>query len=207
MINHIRGYNYKVGLTGLIGSGKSIAAEYFAKLGVNIIDTDVISHKITSPGGVAIPHIVDTFGKGYISANGALNRPLMRELIFKNALEKHKLESILHPLIFDMVRAEVGKSGSLYTVIVVPLLFQAPRYHKYMDRSIFVDCNQSTIIDRVMKRSGWSMDTVILALDNQMPRIQQLALADDVLDNNKTPETLGLQVKILHEKYKNLAIT
>jgi dephospho-CoA kinase len=197
---------YKVGLTGLIGSGKSMAAEYFTRLGIDIVDTDMISHKITAPDGVAIPHIVDAFGRGYITAAGALNRPLMRELIFKNTLEKHKLESILHPLIFDAVLLEIGKTSSIYTIIVVPLLFQSMRYHKYMDRSIFVDCNQTTIIDRVMKRDNWSLDMVQLALDNQMPRIQQLALADDVLDNNKTPETLGLQVKILHEKYKNLAI-
>ncbi len=196
---------YKVGLTGLIGSGKSMAAEYFAKLGVDIVDTDLISHKITAPGGIAIAHIVDAFGRAYITADGALNRPLMRELIFKNILEKQKLESILHPLIFDAVLDEVSKSASVYTVIVVPLLFGSPRYHQYMDKSIFVDCNQSTIIDRVMKRDGWSLDTVQLALNNQMPRIQQLDLADDILDNNKTRETLGLQVKILHEKYKNLA--
>lgn len=192
---------YKVGLTGLIGSGKSRVANYFANLGVDIIDTDVISHKLTCQDGIAMPQIIDTFGMEYITPNGALDRNLMRELIFKNEPEKHKLESILHPLIFDEVVAGMGLSTSSYTIIVVPLLFQSPRYNKYMDRNIFVDCSESIIVNRVMKRNGWAMDDVCRVLRNQMPRVEQLKLADDVLDNNKTLADLELQVLKLHEKY------
>ncbi len=192
---------YKIGLTGLIGSGKSLVAEYFARLGIDIIDTDVISHNITSSDGTAMPEIIDEFGEMYITADGALNRPLMRELIFKDVIEKHKLESILHPLIFNDVVVRVSQTKSIYTVIVVPLLFQTPLYHRYVDKSIFVDCDDATIIDRVMRRNGWSQEIIQAILNNQMPRAKQLELADDVLDNNKTLLDLELQVKNLHEKY------
>jgi dephospho-CoA kinase len=194
-------YSYKIGLTGLIGSGKSLVAEYFARLGIDIIDTDVISSAITSSGGAAMPEIIDVFGEMYITADGALNRSLMRELIFKNVIEKHKLESILHPLIFNEVVIRVSQTKSMYTVIVVPLLFQSPLYHRYVDRSIFVDCNEATIVDRVIKRNGWSQEMVLSVLNSQMPRAEQLRLADDVLDNNKTLLDLELQVESLHKKY------
>jgi len=195
---------HKIGLTGLIGSGKSLVATYFANLGINVIDTDVISHEITSSGGTAMPNILDVFGEMYITADGALNRPLMRELIFNDVIEKHKLESILHPLIFNEVVVRVSQTKSMYTVIVVPLLFQSSLYHRYVDKSIFVDCDENTIINRVMKRNGWSLETVLAVLHNQMPRVEQLGLADYVLDNNKTLHDLELQVKNLHEKYTKL---
>lgn len=195
---------YKVGLTGLIGSGKSQAATYFANLGINVIDTDAISHEITNPTGIAIPHMIKAFGKGYITPDGALDRSLMRELVFHNKQEKHKLELILHPLIFDEVEAQLSESKSLYTIIVVPLLFQSPRYSNYVVRSIFVDCNEDTIVNRVMKRNGWTQETVQAVLNNQMSRMEQLKLANDVLDNNKTLCDLELQVQSLHEKYTKL---
>src|SRR5579863_10047317 len=142
---------HKIGLTGLIGSGKSLVAEYFRRLGIDIIDTDAISHAITSSGGSAMPYILEVFGEMYITDDGALNRPLMRELIFKNVIEKHKLESILHPLIFEEVVVKVSQTKGIYSVIVVPLLFQSPLYHRYVDKSIFVDCDEAAIIDRDRK--------------------------------------------------------
>lgn len=193
---------YKVGLTGLIGSGKSVAADYFALAGIDIIDADKISHKITLTDGTAIPFIVEAFGAEYLSPDGALDRQKMHALIFSDIREKDKLEAILHPLIFAEIVAMFGQSTSAYTVIVVPLLFKCPIYAKYMDRSIFVDCSEEIIISRVMQRSGWSKETVLAILGSQMPRLEQLSLADDVLYNNQEPQHLASQVKNLHEKYK-----
>ena len=192
---------YKIGLTGQIGSGKSMAADYFAKLGITIIDTDEISHQITGRDGAAIPQIIQKFGRNYISSDGTLNRAKMRELIFNNKLEKHKLESLLHPLIFDEVVVKLGQSGSIYTIIVVPLLFQSIKYEEYMDRKIFVDCIQDTVINRVIERNGWSREMVLSVLASQMSRLEQIKLADDILDNNKTRLDLELQVINLHKKY------
>ncbi|MCC2644271.1 MAG: dephospho-CoA kinase [Burkholderiales bacterium] len=195
---------YKIGLTGLIGSGKSLVANYFANFGIDVIDTDIISHELTNTNGTAMPLIIKEFGQKYITLDGALNRSLMRELIFSHKHEKLKLESILHPLIFDEVVASVSRSNSLYTVIVVPLLFQSPRYMKYMNRSIFVDCSENIIIDRVIKRNGWSKDMVLAVLSSQMPRAEQMKLTNDVLDNNKTILDLKSQVNKLHGIYNNL---
>jgi len=91
-----------VGLTGGIGSGKSAAADEFARLGATVVDTDAISHELTGPGGAAIAEIKRLFGNAFIDADGAMNRKRMRDLVFSDAEEKLRLEALLHP----MIRAE-----------------------------------------------------------------------------------------------------
>ena len=81
---------YIVGLTGGIGSGKSAAAQVFEELGATVIDTDAIAHALTAPGGAAIAPIRAAFGADYITAEGALARPRMRELVFSDAEKKRQ---------------------------------------------------------------------------------------------------------------------
>ena len=195
---------HKVGLTGLVGSGKSQAASYFAQLGIDIIDTDLIAHQITAADGIAIPAIIKDFGKGYVCLDGSLNRPKMRELAFKDDDARAKLELILHPLIFDEVVQSIANAHGLYTIIVVPLLFKSPRYLELINRSIFVDCKLETLTKRVMERNGFSTLEVSRILDAQLPRAIQLKMADDILDNNESQNALKRQVEELDKKYKNL---
>ena len=195
---------YKVGLTGLIGSGKSQAANYFAQLGIDVIDTDLISHQITAPDGIALPAIIKDFGKSYVCPDGSLNRPKMRELIFKNDSARINLELILHPLIFNEVLQSIAMAHGVYTVIVVPLLFKSPRYLELINRSVFVDCKLETLIKRVMERNAFSAAAVEEILKVQLPRNVQLNMADDILDNNKNPIELKRQVEDLDKKYKDL---
>ncbi|WP_086974045.1 dephospho-CoA kinase, partial [Caballeronia glebae] len=90
---------FSIGLTGGIGSGKSTVADLFAARGVPLIDTDLIAHQITAPGGVAIPLIASEFGDGFIAADGSLDRAKMRALVFADDTAKARLEGIVHPLI------------------------------------------------------------------------------------------------------------
>jgi dephospho-CoA kinase len=195
---------YKIGLTGLIGSGKSLVANYFANLGIDIIDTDIISHMVTASNGVATSLIAKQFGKQYLDQDDALDRDKMRNLIFNDKQQKYKLEAILHPLIFEEVDNQIKLSTSMYVIIVVPLLFSLPMYTNYINRSIFIDCDESVLIARVMNRNGWDYDMVLKVLNNQMPRHEQLNIADDVITNNKTKLELELEVKKLHNMYTNI---
>jgi dephospho-CoA kinase len=195
---------YKVGLTGLLGSGKSQAASYFAELGIDIIDTDLISHHLTKPSGAAIPMIISNFGIDYICSDGGLNRSKMRELIFKDDCARVILESILHPLIFNEVIQHIAQKVGLYVVIVIPLLFKSQLYLEIMDRTIFVDCDEDRLISRVMLRNGFTEYSVRNILSVQLPRSIQLGMADDILDNNKDLQSLRAQVLDLDKKYNSL---
>lgn len=195
---------YLIGLTGLIGSGKSIVADGFTRLGIDIIDTDAIAHEITGINGIALENIKNTFGKTYITQDNAMNRIRMRELVFRNLEAKMQLEEILHPLIFAKTEELIAKSMSAYTVIAVPLLFKSLKYMSLIHRSIFVDCSEEQIIERVILRSSLTIPQIKSILDNQTPRAIQLSLCDDILNNNKSINELYNSVLKLDAKYKDL---
>ena len=89
----------EIGLTGGIGSGKTRVADMFAARGAALIDTDLLAHEITAPGGAAIAPLVDAFGPQCLRSDGAMDRDAMRALVFSDPLAKAKLEAITHPLI------------------------------------------------------------------------------------------------------------
>ena len=82
-----------IGLTGGIGSGKTAVSDLLGELGAGIIDTDLISHQITAPGGEAIPMIAKAFGDDFIDSQGALIRSKMRTLVFQNPTAKKELQA------------------------------------------------------------------------------------------------------------------
>ncbi|MFN7095522.1 MAG: dephospho-CoA kinase [Burkholderiales bacterium] len=193
-----------VGLTGLIGSGKSLAAQYFAQCGVFIIDTDQIAHQITAPNGLAIASIAEQFGSCYLTQDGALDRVAMRNLVFLQPDKRLLLESILHPLIFAQVLDQLVVAKSLYSIVVVPLLFKADKYLHLIRRSIFVNCQENILIERIRQRSGLLEHEVRPILAAQLSANEQLQLADDILENSGSQIELFKQVQNLHDKYKSL---
>ena len=198
--------NYLVGLTGGIGSGKSTVAALFAAQGVRIIDTDLISHRLTQAGGEAVPAIRGTFGAALIDAQGALDRGRMRELVFGNPAEKKRLEAILHPLILAHVRQQASlASDAPYTLVVVPLLFESGHYADWLHRTITVDCTEAQQISRAMQRGGLDEPAVRAIMAQQLGRSERLRLADEVIHNESGLEDLRLQVVGMHRRLSALA--
>lgn len=195
----------KIGLTGGIGSGKSSVAAIFAKLGVEIVDADEISHRLTQPESPALASIRSQFGDSVFLPDGQLNRAKMRELVFSDTEAKQNLEAILHPLIRHEVANRLERSHSTYVLIVVPLLLETQGYRELVDRILVVDCDEAKQLARTMARSGLGKAEVLAIMANQLPRQARLAHADDVLDNSGDEENLHRQVAKLHEKYLVLA--
>jgi dephospho-CoA kinase len=196
---------YTVGLTGGIGSGKSVVAGLFAKRGVAVIDTDEIAHELTRAGGEAIETIRTAFGANLIGADGALNREAMRMLVFGDAAARKKLEGILHPLIRNESARRRARAQSPYAILVVPLLVEGGVDRSRYARVLVVDCTEAQQVERAMRRSGLAEKEVRAILAAQATREQRLARADDVIDNSGTPEALETQVSHLNEKYLTLA--
>ena len=198
-----------VGLTGGIGSGKSAAAEHFARLGAAVVDTDVIAHELTAPGGAAMPALAAAFGPDILTPAGALDRAKMRALAFTDPAVKHRLEAILHPLIRQEADARCRAAvDAPYVVLVVPLLIEAGEdYRRRCQRIAVVDCPEEVQIERVRARSGLDEALIRRIMAQQASRAERLAAADHILDNGGDLVQLHAQVEALDRLYRELART
>ena len=192
---------YVVGLTGGIGSGKSAAADEFARLGADVIDTDAISHVLTAPGGDAIDPIRAAFGDDVITSDGRLDRARMREIAFRDPSARKTLESILHPLIRAESERRTTAATAPYVVLVVPLLVEGREYRRRVARVAVVDCPVETQIARTMARSQLDRAAVERILAAQASRDDRLAAADDIIDNTGDLAALHARVAALHHEY------
>ena len=196
---------FTVGLTGGIGSGKTTVANLFAALGATVIDTDLIAHQVTAPGGSAIEAIRQQFGNDFLLPNGALDRARMRDLVFSDPTQKRNLENILHPLIRQETEAQAAQAGGAYTIFVVPLLVESGNWRQRVNRILVIDCLEETQIARVVQRNGLEEAQVRAIMASQVTRETRLAAADDVLLNEKDAAALPAQVERLHAAYCEMA--
>lgn len=190
-----------IGLTGGIGSGKSSACKIFQELGIDVIDTDQISHELTQSNGQALTAIRDLFGKEYITDDNALDRVKMRQLIFNDGTMRTKLENILHPLILAETSKRIRFCKSTYVIVAVPLLFETKDYDCLIHRSLVIDCDERLQINRTMKRSHLSVEEIKSIMKAQISRQQRLEKADNIIVNNQSLSQLREQIFRLHQNY------
>lgn len=196
---------FVVGLTGGIGSGKSAAAEEFARLGATVVDADAIAHELTAPGGAAIPAIRRLFGDAYVDGTGAMDRSKVRSLAFSDAKAKQRLEELLHPMIRDESLRRIATATGPYVVYVVPLLVESGDHRNRVQRILVIDCPVPEQVARVRRRSGLDDDQIRRIIEAQASREARLSVADDVIDNSGTLESLRDAVGRLHGRYLALA--
>ncbi|MFZ4833489.1 dephospho-CoA kinase [Rouxiella sp. Mn2063] len=196
--------SYIVALTGGIGSGKSTVANAFATRGAAIVDADVIAREVVQPGEPALEALAQRFGKQIIHSDGSLNRPLLREKIFNNSEDKQWVNNLLHPLIHARTQQIFREASAPYILWVVPLLVENGLQSK-ANRVLVVDVTPEIQLSRTTKRDNVSLQQAQQIISAQVSRPQRLAYADDIIDNNSTPDTIEPRVKALHNCYLKLA--
>ena len=192
-----------VGLTGGIGSGKTVVSDQLAQLSAGIVDTDLIAHQITAPNGVAIPLIEKQFGPEFIDPSGALDRVKMRTLVFADPEARKSLEAITHPLIREETirqAKQLIEDKVPYLVFVVPLLIESGNWAPLLDYLVVVDCPEEIQIERVMHRSKLPRSEVERILKAQASREERIARADMVIENQGSLENLKTEVLKLNQK-------
>jgi len=196
----------RVGLTGGIGSGKSTIASLLVMRGVPVIDTDEIARALMEPGQECYDEIVRVFGDAILDGNRRINREQLRERVFDNADERHRLEAILHPRIRVIVRNKLTALEAPYVIVVVPLLIESG-FTDLVDRVLVVDTLENVQIQRTATRSGLSEPEIRKIMSAQASRAQRLQLANDVIENNGDRKQLEAEVERIHQWYLSLAIT
>jgi len=194
-----------VGVTGGIGSGKSTAAQRFQERGADVVDTDAIARELTRPGQPALAQISERFGAELLAADGGLDRDKLRTRVFSNPAARSALEAILHPMIRREVEVRVRASTGPYVLVLVPLLVETGGYRNLVQRVLVIDCDEQLQVQRTMQRSGLTEDQVRVIMRAQATRSQRLALADDLIHNDGSPEDLARQVDALDARYRTLA--
>ena len=193
---------YRLGLTGGIGSGKSTVAQILAGAGAAVMDADAIARSITAPHGAAISPIAEAFGPQAITADGALDRAYMRQLVFQDATARQRLEAITHPLIAQLTEQQAQQAqhqGARLLVFDVPLLVESGRWRPQLDAVLVVDCEEETQIQRVMARNGLARAAVEKILAAQASRQQRTAAADYVIYND------GIDLAALHTEVLSIS--
>lgn len=196
---------YIVALTGGIGSGKTEAAKQFAKLGVPVVDTDIIAHELTRVGEPALAEIGRVFGTHFLNTDGSLNRARLRAHILNDSSERLKLEALLHPAIHDravkLLTDNQTRLHPAYQILVVPLLFENNHYQPIMNKALVIDCDESLQIQRAIARSQLAESEVKAMMAAQTSRATRLKLADEVIENNGSVEELAEKINKLHNKF------
>jgi len=193
-----------IGLTGGIGSGKSTVAEQFAALGIVAVDADQASRAVVEPGMPALASIEKHFGPELITADGQLNRPALREIIFANPSEKDWLEALLHPLIRDWILAQLQAATSDYVILESPLLFETDQ-HQLVDAVLLVDVPVELQLERASARDNSDKQQIQRIVDAQMPRQIKRDRADFEFDNAQPLETIAPRVEALHQHFLSMA--
>ncbi len=191
-----------LGLTGGIGSGKSMVAQMFARLGAVVIDADQLAREVVEPGQPALEEIATTFGADVLLPDGHLDRPKLAGIIFSDPAQRAKLDAITHPRIRARMDEEVKarRSAPGLLIVDIPLLYENDRIHT-VEKVIVVWVDPQTQLRRIRQRDGLSAEAAHLRIAAQMPLEAKRARADHVIDNSASREDTKRQVEAIYHLY------
>ena len=191
--------NYVVGITGGIGSGKSAVTQRLEKLGIAVVDADLVARLVVEPGTAALVAIAAHFGDDILLSDGQLNRAALRRIVFDNTEERRWLEGVTHPAIREEIARQLQEATSDYVVLSSPLLLESGQatFAQYV---VVVDVPESVQLERTMRRDSNDEALVRQIMAAQLPREERIARADEAIDNSGSLEQLNAAVDALHQR-------
>ena len=197
----------KIALTGGIACGKSSVSQIFKKLGVPIIDLDVLARTVVEPKSQGLIELVAHFGEGILNNDKALNRQALRHQLFENSENQQIIEKILHPKILEKMQTDIKKLNTQLVIVEVPLLVEQ-NLSPLFDRAIVVDCSEQNQLKRLLKRENMDENLAKSMVSAQASREQRLALnkelPTDVIENNSQIFDIERKTQDLYQKLVNL---
>ena len=181
-----------VGITGSIGSGKSLVASELARLGAYVIDLDVIARELVESGMPAVAEIRDEFGPEFIQEQGTLNRMALGRLVFSDPEALRRLNKIMFPKLVEASKERLDElSGQCDLVVVDAAILYQAGLDKLVDKVIAVTAEKEIRIARIVKRDKLSYEEALVRVSGQgeLDEIAGLS-ADLVINNSGTPQAL-----------------
>ena len=194
-----------IGLTGGIGSGKSLAGDFFKSKNIDVIDADDLAHNALDRKGEGYKKFLDIFGETFLDENSEIDRKALRKYIFQNPEMKNKLEEIVHPIVQNGILNFINNSNSIYRIIIVPLIAET-NSSSFYDRVLVIDCKKEIQIERASKRDNSNEEQILKIIQSQASAEERNKIANDVILNNGTKEDFIENLESIHKKYLTLRL-
>jgi dephospho-CoA kinase len=185
-----------IGLTGNIGSGKSVVADMLSERGATIVDADLLAREAVTPGSPALDAIVKRWGPSVLDTEGSLDRSALRKIVFHDRDELEALNEIVHPEVLRLRGAELDAAkarGERVVVCVAPLLFERHLADNF-DFIVLVDAPRALRLERIVRDRGLQEAEAMEMIASQMPADLKRARADWVIENVGSMEDLQHEV-------------
>lgn len=199
--------SFAVVVTGGIASGKSAVTSRFEAFGITVVDADIASREVVAIGSDGLKEVVALFGAEVLQNDGAMDRAKVRQLIYADPSKRKSLEAIIHPRVRDYMIEQCGRAISPYVLAAIPLFTEVGGRQAYpwIDRVLVIDVKPETQHARLMKRDDANAELATKMIAAQATRAQRLAIADDILSNEGTLESLDAPITSLDRLYRQLA--
>ena len=189
----------KVGLTGNIGSGKSLVASIFTSLGIPVYHADEESKKFLDTRQV-ISSLVSLFGLQIVT-NEKIDKRKLAEIVFGDEKALEQLNALLHPLVMQDFNSRISSAPPVpYMIMEAAILFESG-YSKDFDRIIHVSCPDVTAIERVMARDGISRELVLARMQHQLKNDDKARMSHFVIINDGTcmliPQVIAVHKQLI----------
>ncbi|QGQ19217.1 dephospho-CoA kinase [Cellulomonas sp. JZ18] len=193
----------RIGLTGGIAAGKSVAARRLASRGAVVVDHDVLAREAVAPGSAGLDAVVEAFGPDVLTDDGALDRPALARVVFSDPAARARLDAIVHPVVRRLAaeREAAAATADPSAVVVhdIPLLVetgQADRFHLV----VVVHAPAVLRVERLVRLRGMDRGDAEARVGAQARDEARLAVADVVLDGTGGDADLERQVDDLWER-------
>jgi len=190
----------KVGVTGGIGSGKSVVCRILSVLGTPVFNTDEEAKRLLVEPGAVRTEVEAAFGVDAYP-NGELDRANLAAIVFKDADARARLNAIVHPAVRERFRLWADDQRALYVVMEAALLVETGGA-KALDHLVVVSAPQQLRVQRVMERDGIPAQQVNARIAAQAPEADLLAAAGSVIVNDGSrlllPQVLALHERLAH---------
>jgi len=200
----------KVGLTGGIATGKSYVLSVFRSLGCECLDADLTARQVVEPGQPAFDEIVAYFGQEIIGQDGKLDRAKLGSIIFADAARREKLNSIVHPRVFESQErwmSEIQKKNTQAIVVIdAALMIETGSYRRF-DKLIVVFCDPEIQMERLMLRNGLTEKQATERISAQMPTAEKLKYADFTINTSLGFEDTQRQIEIIFDQLRKIHVT
>jgi len=188
-----------VGLTGIIGSGKSTVANMLSEQGASVIDVDRIGHTVLDDGDIKIK-LQQEFGREIIDENGNVSRKMLGDIVFKDKAKIKKLNALLHPKMIQIVEQKIQErkqSDIAYIIVEAALLFEMG-LQKQVDFSVTVTAPEEVCIERVHIRNNLPREHIASRMKFQLSDQEKRERADIIIENDGALNELNQKVHKVH---------